>query len=161
MKQPYDEVLRNLLESLKKHFDLISLVVYGSVARGEARKDSDLDILVIADNLPEDRYDRFKLFEIAEKEVEHLFKELRNRGYNIFVSPIIKSKEEAKVLSPIYLDMVEDALILYDKDFFFSKILKRLRQRLAELKAERVRIGKMWYWKLKDDYKFGEVIKIE
>jgi len=30
-----------------------------------------------------------------------------------------------------------------------------------ELKAERVRIGKRWYWRLKKDYKFGEVIRIE
>ncbi len=161
MEQPYSEVLENLLESLKRHFRLVSLVVYGSVARAEARKDSDLDILIVADDLPQDRYQRFKLFEKAEREVEDLLKKLRKEGYNVFISPIIKSREEAVVISPLYLDMVDDAVILYDKDNFFTEILERLRKRLKELKAKRVRVGRMWYWKLKDDYRFGEVIEIE
>ena len=57
--------------------------------------------------------------------------------------------------------MVDDAIILYDRDNFFTEILERLRKRLKELKAKRVRVGKMRYWKLKDDYRFGEVIEIE
>jgi hypothetical protein len=95
------------------------------------------------------------------KEVEDLLKKLRKEGYNVFISPIIKSREEAMVISPLYLDMVDDAVILYDKDNFFTEILERLRKRLKELKAKRVRVGRMWYWKLKDDYRFGEVIEIE
>jgi hypothetical protein len=30
-----------------------------------------------------------------------------------------------------------------------------------ELGAERVWVGRKWYWRLKKDYKFGEVIVIE
>ncbi|MEM2744247.1 MAG: nucleotidyltransferase domain-containing protein, partial [Nitrososphaerota archaeon] len=52
-------------------------------------------------------------------------------------------------------------VIIYDKDNFFEKILDRLMQRLKELGAERVWMGKKWYWRLKKDYKFGEVITIE
>lgn len=161
MQQPYAKVLNVLLESLRKRFDLVSVVVYGSVARGEARKDSDIDVLIVADNLPEDRYLRYRMFEEAEKEVEGLLSELRKEGYSAFISPIIKSREEASKVTPLYLDMVEDAVILYDRDGFFAGILKRLRRRLKELKAKRVRVGKMWYWVLKEEYRFGEVIEIE
>jgi len=56
--------------------------------------------------------------------------------------------------------MVEDAIILFDKESFFENVLKRLKRRLEELGAERVWIGKKWYWRLKKDYKFGEVIEI-
>jgi len=162
LQDPYKELLDALVKSLEKHFNLISVVIYGSVARGEAGKDSDIDLLIVADNLP-DRYERFKLFEMAEKDkkVKHLLESLRRKGYNVFLSPIIKSRKEASIITPLYLDMVEDAVILYDKEDFFSKILERLRKRLMELKAERVRIGKRWYWRLKKDYKFGEVIRIE
>jgi len=161
MQQPYEEVLNELMKGLRKHFDLVSVVVYGSVARGEARKDSDVDILVVADNLPDDRYLRFRIFEEAEREVEGILRKLRKEGYDVFISPIIKSREEASRITPLYLDMVEDAIILYDKDGFFSGVLERLRRRLMELKARRVRIGRMWYWRLKEDYRFGEVIDIE
>ncbi|MEM2896393.1 MAG: nucleotidyltransferase domain-containing protein [Candidatus Bathyarchaeia archaeon] len=160
ISSPYDEILMNLIESLKKYFDLISFLVYGSVARDEARKDSDLDILMVVEEL-KDRYEAFKLFDKAEREVEGLVRKAEGDGYRIFFSPIIKSRKEASRTSPLYLDLVEDAIILYDKDGFFKKILERLKKRLEELGAERVRIGKKWYWNLKEDYEFGERIEIE
>jgi len=57
--------------------------------------------------------------------------------------------------------MIEDGIILYDKDNFFHEVLRRLRTRLEELGAEKIRVGKKWYWRLKRDYKFGDVIEIE
>ncbi|MBO8182132.1 MAG: nucleotidyltransferase domain-containing protein [Archaeoglobus sp.] len=161
MQEPYSKVLEELLRASEKYFDLVSFVVYGSVARGDAKKDSDVDILLIAEGLPKDRYERFKLFDLAEREIDWLVKKLRKEGYNIFISPIIKSVDEAKHLSPLYLDMVEDAIIIFDRNSFFEKILERLRKRLKEFKARRIRMGRMWYWILKEDYRFGEVIEIE
>ena len=35
---PYDRVLRELVESVRERFNLVSFVVYGSVARNEAKK---------------------------------------------------------------------------------------------------------------------------
>ncbi len=75
-------------------------------------------------------------------------------------SPIIKTSEEAIRLSPLYLDMVEDAIIVYDRDGFFEQILENLREKLKKLGAERVWIGRKWYWRLKKKYEFGEVISI-
>jgi len=56
--------------------------------------------------------------------------------------------------------MVDDALILYDKNNFFSKRLGRLRNRLNELGAKRVWRGNTWHWVLKPDYKPGDVIEL-
>jgi predicted nucleotidyltransferase len=136
------------VQNLEVYFNLISVVVFGSVARGEAGKESDVDLLVVADNLS-DRYERFKLFDKAEEKLESKKKELRKDGYQIFFSPIIKSKEEAEFLTPLYLDLVEDAVILKDEGDFFKKIMERLRRRLRELQAQRVKLGKKWYWILK------------
>jgi len=40
-------------------------------------------------------------------------------------------------------------------------VLARLKRRLDELGARRVWMGRKWYWVLKPDAKFGEVIEIE
>ncbi|VVM06607.1 nucleotidyltransferase domain-containing protein [Methylacidimicrobium tartarophylax] len=41
---------------------LLALLLFGSVARGNARFDSDIDLLLIADRLPPGRRDRFDAF---------------------------------------------------------------------------------------------------
>jgi predicted nucleotidyltransferase len=123
------------VQNLEVYFNLISVVVFGSVARGEAGKESDVDLLVVADNLP-DRYERFKLFDKAEEKLESKKKELRKDGYQIFFSPIIKSKEEAEFLTPLYLDLVEDAVILKDEGDFLKKLWKDLGEDLENFKLK-------------------------
>ena len=162
MREPYKTLIEELIEALKRKYGdkFISLVVFGSVARGEARKDSDVDLLLVIDSIPKRRLERQKEFMEVEKELEGYLNELFDEGYFIDFSPIIKTPEEAMKFSPLYLDMVEDAIIAYDKDDFFMKILERLRKRLEELGSKRVRMGRKWYWILKPDYRFGEVIRI-
>ncbi|MDI9620023.1 MAG: nucleotidyltransferase domain-containing protein [Candidatus Nezhaarchaeota archaeon] len=162
LPEPYAALLSKLLERALEVLGekLVSFVVYGSVARGEAERDSDVDLLLVVDGLPRSRLRRQELFMEVEEGVQAEVEKLRAEGYNVDFSPIIKTPGEAAVFSPVYLDMVEDAVILHDKDGFFRGVLDRLRGRLRDLGAERVRLGKRWYWRLKRDYKFGEVIEV-
>jgi hypothetical protein len=57
--------------------------------------------------------------------------------------------------------MIYDAVIPYDAQGFFAGVLERLRRRLDELGAKRVRVGRRWYWILKEPYTPGEEIVIE
>ena len=67
---------------------------------------------------------------------------------------------EAKLFQPVYLDIIYDSIIVYDKDRFFKCLLEKFSNRLKELEAERVKLpyGK-WFWRLKPDIKRGEVIE--
>jgi predicted nucleotidyltransferase len=163
IKEPYKFLLERLLELISARLgdNLVSVVVYGSVARGSPKKDSDIDILIVADSLPESRMKRQELFLEIESPIEPIINDLWDKGFYTDFSPIILSVNEALRIRPIYLDMVEDAVILYDKNGFFSKVMDRLRGRLKELDARRVWVGDRWYWVLKPDIKFGEVVDIE
>jgi predicted nucleotidyltransferase len=162
LKKPYNEILNALLNELINYFGdkFISLVVYGSVARGKARKNSDIDILLVIKDLPRSRFERQELFMKIEERIEKVLNKYYKKNYFIDFSPIFKTPEEAEKITPLYLDMVEDAIIIFDRDFFV-KVLTRLKKRLDELGAQRIKFGKKWYWILKKDYKFGEVINIE
>ncbi|QXJ35330.1 nucleotidyltransferase domain-containing protein [Saccharolobus shibatae] len=162
IREPYATLLNNMIKIMKEEFkdDLISVVLYGSVARGDNRNDSDVDILIVMDNLPRDSMlKRIRLFETKVEDKLNL-DEYWNKGYYVSLSPILKTPEEAGKISPLYIDMVYDAVILYDKDEFFTKILQKLKERLTELGAERVRMGKKWYWILKKDSRFGETVEL-
>jgi len=164
LAEPYRVVVSRLLDALLSLYgdNLVSLVVYGSVARGCARRDSDLDLLVIFEDLPRGIFERVRLFERAEDLIQPLLDGLMDSGYAVALSPVIKTRIEAARFSPIYLDMTEDVVIVYDKGGFFEGVLTRLINRLRELGARRVWVNdKSWYWVLKGDYKFGEVIEIE
>ncbi|MCX8171684.1 MAG: nucleotidyltransferase domain-containing protein [Candidatus Bathyarchaeota archaeon] len=163
IKEPYKSLIEKLLDLLLNQLGdkLISVVVYGSVARGTTHEDSDIDILIVAESLPKSRMMRQKLFILIEEPLEPLINDLWDRGFHVDFSPIILSLEEASRIRPIYLDMVEDSIILYDKNGFFESIMDRLRRRLKELGARRVWVGDKWYWILKPDIEFGEVVEIE
>lgn len=163
LAEPYRTLISRLLEELLKLVNsrLKSLVVYGSVARGDYRRDSDVDLLVVIDGLPRSRFERLRLFSEAEARLEELLERLLDEGYAVSLSPVIKTPEEASRFSPLYLDMIEEAVVVYDENSFFENILVKLREKLEQLGAERVRIGRKWYWRLKKNYRFGDVISIE
>lgn len=139
---------------------LVSVVLFGSVARQTQRYDSDVDVLIIAKDLPEGRMKRVQEFENVEQRLEPFLKELAREGINTYLSPVLKTPEEALSGSPLFLDMVEDARILFDRDRFFEKVLERLKMRLSELHARRIWKGDAWYWDLKPDYKPGETFEL-
>ena len=56
--------------------------------------------------------------------------------------------------------MVDDARVLYDPEGFLVRYFDRLRARLRELGARRIRRGNAWYWELKPDLKPGEVFTL-
>lgn len=139
---------------------LISLAVFGSTGRGSARSDSDVDLIVVADELPHGRVKRVSEFSLIEDRLQKDLVRLRGTGVHTRLSSVIKSPDEILAGSALFLDMISDALILYDKERFFENYLKDFKKRLAKLGARRVILGDRWYWDLKPDYHVGEVFTI-
>jgi len=135
---------------------LVSLVLFGSVARGEARKASDIDLLVIAEGFPKSLSERRRPL-LAEWSRVRAAKGLPAVEWNL----VTKTPEEARYHSPLYLDITEDGILLIDRGGFFQAVLDAMRVRMRELGSRRVFLGDgSWYWDLKPDFRFGEVVEI-
>ena len=150
------------VEELKANLgdDLVSVVLFGSVARGEATPFSDIDLFIVVNDLPSGRVARLERLRAAERRIEQRLKDLHAIRIYSDVCPILKTPEEASRVRPLYLDFVEDAILLYDRKGFFADVLGRLKKRLRELGSVRRRMGKIRYWELKPDLRPGEVFEL-
>ena len=135
---------------------LRSLVLFGSVARGQATARSDIDLLVIAADFPR------SLFERRRPLLEAWARARSRHGLPaVEWNLVTKTPEEARFHSPLYLDIVEDGILLVDRGDFFQAVLDAMRARMRELGSRRVFLEDgSWYWDLKPDFRFGEVVEI-
>jgi len=156
----YHNLALNLLREL--HFNytqsLTSVILFGSIARGRETKMSDFDVLVISDfSTPY----LSRIEELTKMEYKSsIGKELswlKNHGVFTHISWFPLSWNEAKVTRPLYFDLVEDAVPLYDKERFFEKIISNVKLKMLEKNSRRVWIGKnKWYWVIDPNVKIDQ-----
>ncbi len=81
------QALKELIEALKKLYgnNLVRVILYGSKARGDATKDSDIDIMVVLKNYEDWNEEFDKVFDIVYP---------INYEYNMLISVVIKKEEE-------------------------------------------------------------------
>ncbi len=143
--------LRLVCESLRVlGDDLVSVVVYGSVARGEARKNSDMDVLLVARNLPRTFYDRAALIYPVKRGCRDIQTDLwRREGIHCSIQIYPVLPEELDDFRPLFLDIATDGRLLFDRRRFMEQKLAGWRTRLAEIGAKKVKLPDgRWYWDL-------------
>ena len=158
----YERLIEAVLAELKLQYGqrLVATAVFGSVGRGTPREDSDVDLLIVARDLPAGRFCRLDEFLPVEARLDAALRAVRSDGHPVVLSPVFKTPAEVERGSPLFLDLVEDARILYDPESFLIRYLDGLRARMRQLGSRRVWLGNAWYWELKPDLKPGEVITL-
>ncbi len=164
MQEEYRELIHDFTEILKSYFkeDLVSVVLFGSVARGTAKKDSDIDICIVVKELPQSRYQRHKIISplLSRLREGRTYDLLFKKGYLPEITTVLYTKEEIKETRPIFLDMAEEAVILLDDGSFKAKI-DELKARLKQLGSQKIYLEDgSYFWRLKPDAEFGEVISL-
>lgn len=142
LKQPRDALLlTEVITTLRQTLDdnLIALVLFGSRARGAARPDSDWDLLLVARDLPPPG--------LARHTYVKTMLPLTWRGR---VAVLAKTKAEFEsAVSPLFLDIALDGIILWDTSGYMAKRLAYLRKLLGERGLYREQRGSdlVWLWR--------------
>ena len=140
--------------------ELVSAALFGSVARRTARDDSDLDLLLVVEGLPNGRRARLATFRPVTELLHAPLGELARAGIETEIMPILRTPAEIRVRTPLMLDLTEDAVLLVDRGDVIATALSDLRARLEQLGSKRIWDAEGWYWDLKPDYKRGEIVEI-
>jgi hypothetical protein len=139
--------------------DLVAMALFGSVARGQALADSDLDLYVVTrrpilgDARLHGTWDRID----ASSEYQALVR----AGYCPTPSRVPHTVNDLARHPWILLDITHHGVILYDPEGVLERELDAVRRRMAELGSKRVELPDgSWYWDLKPDWRPGEVVDL-
>jgi predicted nucleotidyltransferase len=131
-----DKAYTELASRLKQAYGskLKSVVLFGSHARGEARLESDRDILLIIEDVERNALKRMRRLRslVLDMPVQFSF--------------VAKSPEEiAENLTPLLLDICVDGKVIHD-DGFFEVYRKKGLEALGQAKMRRRRVGRELCW---------------
>jgi predicted nucleotidyltransferase len=139
---------------------MVSLVVFGSYARGEPRLDSDLDLFIVVTSGKwsrlSERTEEFvgNIEQFCDEGLQALFEE----GISMEISPIIVTMDEARNFLPLYLDMVSDRLVIADRWGFFAGVMERVRDQMTRWGSRRTIVSGHWLWEIRPGLKWNEVL---
>ncbi|MCX8183033.1 MAG: nucleotidyltransferase domain-containing protein [Crenarchaeota archaeon] len=160
-QERYVKLLCDAFRVFSRSLRLTSLALYGSVARGTAGENSDIDLLIVSNDFAGSIGRRLETLSRLEERLEDELAWLRRHYVYTGFSFYPLTEEEASRKPLLFIDMTEDAVILYDKDRFLERVLTELKAELLRLGARRVFVDREnWYWDLKPDYRFGEEIMV-
>ncbi len=133
------ELNQNLTNALKQKFtnDLLSIVLFGSIIKGTFTGTSDIDVLVVCENLINDWRARDKIALELTEDIE--------LKYTTPIHMILVSKDEVshsiESVNPLMLEIYETNEIVYDRDDFFKQLLISLEKNLHRWHAEKLEKG--------------------
>lgn len=110
-----DERFKDIVNEFRKHFTLHTLLLNGSYAREDFRKDSDIDFVIVSSE------------KLVSADLKHYFEE----KIKIKSSVVIFSKEsfekEWQSGSLLIWFLVNESIVLYDDGYYSSKLLHCFR----------------------------------
>jgi len=134
------KAINDFVEGCKFRFgqNLVSVVLFGSAARGTAKKYSDIDLVLVIDGLPRRRLDR-------EDIVMDIILDVLKK-YHIRISPVLLESTEisTKNLNPLIYGILTGYDVLYDPKGFWSSFLTKIKPIILKNKPIYIEDKKRW-----------------
>ena len=116
---------------------LASVVLFGSRARGDSHPDSDFDLLIVAQSLPDEAGRRELALDIAEVGFD----------YGLPVKVILASTEETEGAvstgAPLMFEIHDAHQVIYDKDDFFRNLVNDFTGLLETWRVRKIK-DRVW-----------------
>ncbi len=112
--------------SLDKH--VLGILLFGSVARNSFNNYSDIDLLVIIDGNALERYDHIN--GIIEG-VDRMRRPIIDSGMHLRIRPLLLSLKELHSFRPIYIDFLEEGIVLFERRDTLFGFINEIRRSVA------------------------------
>jgi HEPN domain-containing protein/predicted nucleotidyltransferase len=134
MKTEIITTIKTTLESIRFPFNVLGAVLFGSLAKGSHDRDSDIDLLVVADNINPRLHRR-------KKEILAIKHSLPGKALDIL---LLSPKEVISNFinhNPLFLDIAQDGIIIKDERNFLWDLIENTRQYIEAKNIKRLEYG--------------------
>jgi predicted nucleotidyltransferase len=141
VKWNLDELKRDILNGLFQNFRgaIEGVVLFGSVARGEARRKSDVDVLVFTGDDGLVRFERDLRAYLALKPVR--------AKYKVDMTVITLNLKEAFDITPPLMNIASDGVALFDSGGKVRSFLSAVKGAVEQAGFVRYKVGNAYGWK--------------
>ena len=145
LKKELRDYTSGFVDGITRNDKVRGIMLFGSVARGVYRKESDTGILIAV---------RGKAMDVIEEveetidRVEGLRTPLIHSGFYLRIRPLVVAENDLKMFRPIYLSIVEDGVILFERQETLTDFTRDVR-RSVEWRKEIIEGEVVLRWKIK------------
>ena len=159
----FKDYLYNFVRLLKENYkeDLISIILFGSVARGKWNNESDIDLFIIFSNKSSIRTAINNQLKKIISDYERKTKLKNSKDNRLFstIQDISLLLKDLNTFRTIFYDIAMDGIIIFDREQTGFQFLKKIKKRIEEKGLKRVFIKENdYYWER--NVKFGEIIEL-
>ncbi len=117
------DAIMHLIKQLSQWKNIEGVILFGSVAKGVHHTSSDVDLFILTEKADSETFDYVEK-SVRRTEME-FFTQLVHKKLPVQFSPFICSLEEVDFVIPIFFDIADNGIILFDRNSAASEFIDR------------------------------------
>ncbi|WP_276968305.1 nucleotidyltransferase domain-containing protein, partial [Metallibacterium scheffleri] len=129
------------LSQLYNYADTLGVILYGSITKNSFSKFSDIDLAIITNS----KFIEYQEYlNLKRREVNSYQDILIKRGLSLFISPLILTPADLEVLNPLYFEIADYGIVLFQRGNTVSEFLDKIAK--IKHKRKNTKSGEMLVW---------------
>lgn len=141
MDQDIKNYIIRFVDLIDENPHILGIILYGSITKNSFSKFSDIDLAVITNSK---FIDCLEFLNMKRGEVNSYQDILIKRGLSLFISPLILTLEDLEVLNPLYFEIVDYGIVLFQRGNAVSDFLNKISK--TKHKRVNTKTGEMLVW---------------
>jgi Predicted nucleotidyltransferases len=119
--EPVREYVNEFVVRISADEKVLGMVLFGSYSRGDQTKYSDIDVFIVYDG---EKTEAYKSIFSHDSELKKLRNNVFSSSYFSDIEPFIVPYSDLEVFKPIYLSILREGILLFERKSVISKFFK-------------------------------------